>query len=67
MNMIIKEKIRTLKEDIKVLELKKNTLKDKVEQQKNFIDEINKLSDESIDGYTRVRLIPTGRSQYRDG
>ena len=31
MNMIIKEKIRTLKEDIKVLELKKNTLKDKVE------------------------------------
>ena len=51
MNMIIKEKIRTLKEDIKVLELKKNTLKDKVEMQKNFIDEINNLSNASIDGY----------------
>lgn len=36
MNTIIKDKIRVLKEDIKVYELKKETLKDKLEMQKNF-------------------------------
>jgi DNA repair exonuclease SbcCD ATPase subunit len=53
MNMIIKEKIRGLKETTRTLELKKESLKDKVEMQKNFIDEINKLSDESIKGYQK--------------
>ena len=53
MNMIIKEKIRGLKETTRTLELKKESLKDKVEMQKNFIDEINKLSDESIKGYEK--------------
>ena len=53
MNMLIKEKIRGLKETTRTLELKKESLKDKVDMQKNFIDEINKLSDESIKGYEK--------------
>ena len=40
MNTLIKEKIRTIRDEIKTFELKKESLKDKVEMQKNFIDEI---------------------------
>ena len=39
MNNLIKDKIRLVKEDIKVLELKKESLNDKVQMQENFIDE----------------------------
>ena len=48
MNTLIKEKIRTTKEDIKVLELKKDSLNDKVEMQKNFIEEIESRGKENI-------------------
>ena len=40
MNVLIKEKIREVKEETKTLELKKESLKDKVEMQKNFIEEV---------------------------
>ena len=36
MNTIIKDKNQTVREDIKVLDLKKQTLKEKSEMQKNF-------------------------------
>ena len=49
--MLIREKIRGIKDTVRTLELKKESLKDKVSMQKNFIEEINKLSDESIRGY----------------
>ena len=48
MNSVIKEKIRLVKEEVKVLELKKESLNDKVEMQKNFIDEIESRSKEDI-------------------
>jgi DNA repair exonuclease SbcCD ATPase subunit len=48
MNTIIKEKIRQSKEDIKVLELKKQTLNDKVEMQKNFIEELESRGNANI-------------------
>ena len=48
MNTLIKEKIRTLKEDIKVLELKKESLNDKVQMQENFIDELEKRGKKNI-------------------
>jgi DNA repair exonuclease SbcCD ATPase subunit len=48
MNVIIKEKIRSLKEEIKTLELKKESVKDKVEMQKNFIDELENLGNANI-------------------
>ena len=40
MNNLIKEKIRGVKDELKTFELKKESLKDKVETQENFIDEI---------------------------
>ena len=40
MNVVLKEKIRSIKEEVKVLELKKESLLDKVEMQKNFIEEL---------------------------
>ena len=40
MNSIIKEKIRGIKEEVKVLTLKKESLNDKVSMQEKFMDEI---------------------------
>jgi DNA repair exonuclease SbcCD ATPase subunit len=48
MNVIIKEKIRSLKEEIKTLELKKESVKDKVQMQQNFIDELENLGNANI-------------------
>jgi DNA repair exonuclease SbcCD ATPase subunit len=48
MNNLIKEKIRGIKEEIKVLELKKESLNDKVKMQKNFIEQIENKSQEDI-------------------
>lgn len=48
MNSVIKDKIRLIKEDVKVLELKKESLIDKVKMQENFIDELENRSKENI-------------------
>jgi len=48
MNGILKDKIRMVKEDIKVLDLKKESLTDKVQMQENFIDELECRSKENI-------------------
>ena len=40
MNNLIKEKIRTIKEDIKVLSLKKDNLNDKITMQEKFIKDL---------------------------
>lgn len=48
MNSIIKEKIKGLKDDIRTLELKKESLKDKVQMQKDFIDELENRGKENI-------------------
>ena len=48
MNSVIKEKIRATKEDIKVLELKKESLNEKVEMQENFIEELENRGKENI-------------------
>ena len=48
MNNLIKDKIRNLKEDVKVLELKKESLNDKVQMQENFIEQIENKSQEDI-------------------
>jgi DNA repair exonuclease SbcCD ATPase subunit len=49
MNTIIKDKIRTLKEDVKVLELKKESLGDKVQMQENFIEELENRGKKNIE------------------
>lgn len=48
MNSILKEKLKILKEDVKLLELKKDNLKDKVEMQKNFIEELENRGKENV-------------------
>ena len=48
MNMVIKEKIRKLRENIKVLDLKKESFNDKVNMQKNFIDELENRGKDNI-------------------
>ena len=49
MNNIFKEKIRAIKEEVKVLQLKKESLNDKVKMQENFIDELETRSKENIE------------------
>ena len=48
MNSIIKEKIRSLKEEIRTFELKKESIKDKVDMQSNFIEELENLGKQNI-------------------
>ena len=48
MNDIVKSRIRLVKDEIKTLDLKKESLKDKVEMQKNFIEKIESQSKEDI-------------------
>lgn len=48
MNMVIKEKIRQIREEIKTLDLKKESLFDKVEMQKNFIEELENRGNSKI-------------------
>jgi DNA repair exonuclease SbcCD ATPase subunit len=48
MSNLIKEKIRSIKEDVKILELKKETLKDKVQMQKDFIEELENRGNANI-------------------
>jgi DNA repair exonuclease SbcCD ATPase subunit len=49
MNGIIKDEMRVLREEIKTLELKKQSLKDKVQMQKDFIEEIENQGKQNID------------------
>ena len=48
MNNFIKDKIRVIKEDVKTLELKKESLNDKVTMQKDFIEELKSRSEGDI-------------------
>jgi DNA repair exonuclease SbcCD ATPase subunit len=49
MNTIIKEKIRSLKEEIRTLELKKESINDKVHMQKDFIEELENRGRQNIE------------------
>ncbi len=49
MNNVIKEKIRTIKEEVKVLSLKKESLNEKVRMQENFIEEIESRGKKDIE------------------
>ena len=48
MNSVIKDKIRKIRDDVKVLTLKKESLNDKVNMQKEFIEEIENRGKENI-------------------
>ena len=49
MNSLIKDKIREVKEGVRTLELKKESLNDKVDMQKNFIKELEDQGKERIE------------------
>ena len=49
MNSLIKDNIRTKREQIKALDLKKDTLKDKMKMQQNFIEELENRGNANID------------------
>ena len=48
MNNFIKDKIKVIKDDVKTLELKKESLNDKVTMQKDFIEELKSRSEGDI-------------------
>jgi DNA repair exonuclease SbcCD ATPase subunit len=48
MNALIKEKIRTFKENIKLLAIKKDSIEDKVKMQTSFIEQIEQRSKQDI-------------------
>ena len=48
MNLIIKEKIRKQKDDIKVLDLSRENVKDKLDMQKKFIEELENRGKQNI-------------------
>jgi DNA repair exonuclease SbcCD ATPase subunit len=48
MNNLIKDKIRHIKEEVKVFDLKKDSLSDKVKMQENFIEELENRGKENI-------------------
>ena len=50
MNNILKDKIRIIKDDARTLELKKESLTDKVEMQEKFMSEIESQGKERIEG-----------------
>ncbi len=54
MNTLIKEKIRVLRDENKTLTLKKESLKDKVRMQEDFMEEISKRGKERISGKKKL-------------
>lgn len=49
MNSLIKEKIRVQKDQVKSLDVRKETLKDKMKMQQNFIDELENRGKENLE------------------
>ena len=65
MNTLIKEKIRFMKEDIKVLELKKESFLDKVKMQEEFIRELeNRGKDNIKDNKRKISDLDNEIEQY---
>lgn len=49
MNIVVKDRIKSLKEEVKFLNVKKDSALDKVEMQKNFMEELKKRGNDIID------------------
>ena len=65
MNNILKDKIRTQKDQVKSLDLKKENLKDKMKMQQNFIDELENRGKQNIDSNnTKIKKLMTEVDEY---
>ena len=66
MNMLIKDKIRGIRSEIKTLELKKESLNDKVIMQKNFIEELESRGNKQIkNNKEKITLLLQESDSYR--
>ena len=67
MNTLIKDKIREIKEDVRTVELKKESLKDKIVMQEEFIEQIEKLGKKDItDKKDTIKKIVKEANTYID-
>ena len=58
MNNILRDKIRTQKEQVKSLDLRKDNLKDKMKMQQNFIDELENRGNKNIESsHTKINKL----------
>ena len=57
MNSLIKDKMRGLREEIRTLELKKESLNDKVKMQENFIEELGTRSKQNIEEKNKKMML----------
>ena len=65
MNNILKDKIRIHKDQVKSLDLKKETLKDKMKMQQNFIDELENRGKQNIQSSnTKITKLMNEVDQY---
>ena len=65
MNNILKDKLRTQKEQVKSMDLKKETLKDKMKMQQNFIDQLENRGKQNIDSNkTKITKLMSEVDQY---
>ena len=65
MNNILKDKIRVHKDQVKSLDLKKDTLKDKMKMQQNFIDELENRGKQNIQSSnTKITKLMSEVDQY---
>jgi DNA repair exonuclease SbcCD ATPase subunit len=65
MNNILKDKIRVHKDQVKSLDLKKETLKDKMKMQQNFIDELENRGKQNIQSSnTKITKLMNEVDQY---
>ena len=65
MNNVIKDKIRSLREDIRVYELKKESLIEKVQMQENFIEELENRGKENISyKENKINSLLTEENEY---
>ena len=65
MNALIRDKIKDVRDEIKTLDLKKESLNDKVKMQKNFIDELESESQGRIESNRdKITTLFTESDQY---
>ena len=64
MNVIVKERIKGLKDEIKLLLVKKSSLEDKIQMQQNFISQIEKSNQDSIqEKQTKIDSLTTNQQE----
>ena len=65
MNHLIKEKIRAIRDDVRTLELKRDSVKDKLKMQREFIEQIERSSKNDIaEKKDQIKIIASEASEY---